>query len=103
MKTSICVALAAMLLGSFFTEAQVSGPATPMSGIHPEHHGPATSTSPTAEPAPVIVTARHYRRHRPHWKTTAGHRSRCKRRFRTYNPRTNLYVARPGVRRRCVL
>jgi hypothetical protein len=31
------------------------------------------------------------------------HVSRCKARYRTYNPRTDMFYARPGVRRRCRL
>ena len=32
-----------------------------------------------------------------------GHRAACARRYRSYDPRTDLYAAAPGVRRRCPL
>lgn len=35
--------------------------------------------------------------------TETDHVSRCKARYRTYNARTDMFYARPGVRRRCRL
>lgn len=36
----------------------------------------------------------------PAWER---HVRACQRRYRTYNPRTDMFVARPGVMRRCRL
>lgn len=63
-------------------------PVHPQNGIHPESHAPAF------RPA----------RHTPgRWRMTAGHIRTCKRHYRSYNPRTNRYLGRSGVRHVCVL
>lgn len=36
-------------------------------------------------------------------RSAAEHRRACMQRYRTYDPRTDTYVARPGVRVRCRL
>lgn len=37
------------------------------------------------------------------WQTTAGHRQHCKRKFKSYDSRTNSYRGYSGVRHVCVL
>lgn len=58
------------------------------------HQAPAHR--PTAHPAP----APQHGRATPH---RMSHAERCRARFRSYNPRTDRYVVRPGVTRRCTL
>lgn len=109
MKIGYAAACAALMLAMSGAPAiGQTSPAPAQNGLHPDQHGPASFAAPppAAQPEPataptITVVARHPRKRR--WKTTAGHVGRCKRHFRSYNPRTNLYVPRPGLRRRCVL
>ncbi|WP_422395635.1 BA14K family protein [Roseomonas mucosa] len=39
----------------------------------------------------------------PRAERDPGHTAACSRRYRSYNPRTDMYVARPGMMRRCTL
>lgn len=73
-------------------------------GTHPEDHGPdvkAVGTRATHRAHPRHAAGRPAAARR--WRMTAGHIRKCRHRYKTYNSRTDRYVARPGLRRRCVL
>lgn len=74
-------------------------------GTHPEDHGPDIAAVETrAGHRAGAGRAVHRRAAAPRrWRMTAGHIKKCRHRYKTYNSRTDRYVARRGLRRRCVL
>lgn len=67
-------------------------------GTHPDSHAPAPPPAPARRP--MRQPARYST---GHGHVTAGHVSRCKHHYRSYNSRTNRYTGYSGARHVCVL
>lgn len=77
-------------------------PAQPQRPSQPQHSTPATSQQNHTKPGQIIpAPPQHWgKRGKVSWER---HVRACQQRYRTYNPRTDRYVARPGQTQLCRL